>query len=64
MGDIPNIHFEVKGTQRFEPYPNYAQASGDAGEGKAPVVIHKKSRGDWMVFLSAEDFFRFYKKEQ
>jgi hypothetical protein len=55
--ELNELHLEVKGTQNFSPYKNYEQATNDAGENQIPLVIHKKNRGDFMVFLSAKDFF-------
>lgn len=57
---IDDLHFEVKGTERFEAYKNYEQAAKDAKEGEIPLVIHKHNHGDWMVFLKFHDFMDLY----
>lgn len=57
---MEDVHWEVKGTERFEPYKNYEQALRDAKEGQVPVVVHKKNRGEWMVLIRAHDFMDLY----
>lgn len=59
VDEIDDLHFEVKGTKKFEPYKNFVQAKKDAC-GKVPIVIHKHNRGEWMVFMKAHDFFDIY----
>ena len=58
--DVENVHFEVKRTERFDPYKAYEQAMRDVANGSKyndiAVVAHKKNNENWMVFLSAYDF--------
>ena len=66
---IPSIpiHFEV----RFDDELNISdameqakQAVVDNGDSdKIPAVAHKKSREDWLVTISADDFFRILRRE-
>lgn len=63
--NVPGVHFEVKRVERFLLYDAVDQARRD-GVGKMPVVVHKCNhdrrtgtcRGDWLVVLGADDFFR------
>ena len=55
--DLPGFHFEVKAVERLNLHDAIAQAVDDAG-GKIPVVAHKRNRGDWMVTMRADDWFR------
>ena len=59
---VPQLHIEAKRTERVNLYAAMAQAQADRGIGNdVPVVFHRKNHGDWMVFISAEDFLtRFY----
>jgi Holliday junction resolvase len=50
------IHWEVKRVQNLNLAAAYAQARRDAPQDKAPIVAHRKNRGEWMVTLSAADF--------
>jgi len=52
--DIPDVHFEVKRTERLSLYPAMKQAACDAGE-KVPVVCHKQNRQEWLVIVRLED---------
>ena len=52
------VHWEVKRTETFQIDKAFAQATEDAGSDKIPVVAHRKSRGEWVVVLSADDFMR------
>lgn len=66
--ELPTIHFEVKRTERGNPYDWMAQARRDCGgvpckDGKGhpgmkiPVVAHKRNSSEWLVVMSASDFF-------
>ncbi len=54
---MPNVHFEVKRNEKLNVLEAMEQAQRDKGEGKSPVVAHKRNRGPWLVTLLAEDFF-------
>lgn len=63
--NIPGVHFEVKRTERFSLYAAVDQARRDAGTTNMPIVVHRcnddkhkaSCRGDWLVVLSADDYF-------
>lgn len=46
----PDLHLEVKRTERGNPYRWMDQASADAGE-KCPVVLHRRNRQDWLLIV-------------
>ena len=55
--DLPGFHFEVKTVERLNVNAAMAQAVSDAGA-ETPVVVHKRNRGDWLVTMRAEDWFK------
>lgn len=67
---VPRLHSEVKYTQCLRLYDAVDQARRDATDGNLPIVAHRcnddrrKStcRGEWLVILSAEDFFKLWKE--
>jgi hypothetical protein len=61
--DLPDIHFEVKAVERLNIHEAMAQAIDDA-DGKTPVVAHKRNRGDWLVTMRADDWFKMPAKAQ
>ena len=52
---LEGIHFEVKRTELINPYKALKQAIDDAGE-KIPVVAHRRSREEWIMFMRADDW--------
>jgi len=54
----PNIHVEVKRTERGNPYQWLEQASRDAG-GKVPVVMHKRNARPWLLIMELSNAPRF-----
>ena len=50
------LHIEVKRVEAFSLYKALAQASGDAGEGRVPVVFHRRSGEEWVVVMNAQDW--------
>lgn len=62
---VPRLHIEVKRVEREAVRKWIAQAVRDAeagGEGKIPVVVHRKSGDPWLVTLRLEDFLDMYKE--
>ena len=62
---VPRLHIEVKRVEREAVRKWIAQAIRDAeagGEGKIPVVCHRKSGDEWLVTLRLEDFLDMYKE--
>ena len=51
---IPEIHFEVKRTERLQLYPSLDQSSNDSGDA-IPVVLHRKNRRKWVVVAYLDD---------
>jgi hypothetical protein len=54
---LPGIHFEVKRTERGNPYDWMSQAERDGGY-KIPVVLHRRNDHKWLAILPAEQFLR------
>jgi hypothetical protein len=52
---LPKLHFEVKRTERGNPYDWIAQAKRDAGW-KIPVVLHRRNDSEWLAILPADVF--------
>lgn len=56
--EIPGVHWEVKFVEREAVRTWMAQASKESG-GRVPVVLHKKSRGEWLITLQLERLYEF-----
>ena len=54
---LSGLHFEVKRTERGNPYDWVSQAQRDCGE-KLPVVLHRRNDHEWLAVMPAKDFFR------
>jgi hypothetical protein len=54
---LPGMHFEVKRTEKGNPYDWVAQAERDGGY-KIPVVLHRRNDHKWLAILPAEQFLR------
>ena len=52
-------HFEVKRVEAGNPYKWLKQAQRDCGK-KVPVVAHRKTREEWVVILTLDDFLNLY----
>lgn len=60
---LPGIHQEVKRVERLNILDAYEQALIDSiGTGKIPIVAHRKNKHNWMVTMSAEDWFTLYRE--
>lgn len=57
---LDGIHIECKRVESGSLYKWLEQAKNDAGEGKVPVVMHRKSREDWVAILPLEDFLNLF----
>jgi hypothetical protein len=55
--NIPQLHFEVKRVQALNIDKAMAQAKRDADGRRIPVVAHRKDGEDWLITVSAADFF-------
>lgn len=60
--ELPNIHFEVKYTQKLDLYGAVLQAVTDTkGTDKMPVIAHKRNNCEWLVTMQADKWFRMVK---
>ena len=50
-------HWEVKFVQNLNLAKAMSQAEADCPEGKVPAVAHKKNGGQWLVTMSADNYF-------
>ena len=53
--DLPDVHVEVKRTERLSLYPAMKQAVRDAGADNVPVLFHRRNREDWLVVVRLND---------
>jgi hypothetical protein len=58
---LSGLHFEVKAVERLNVNEAIAQAVEDAGD-KIPIVAHKRNRGEWLVTMRANDWFKMLAK--
>lgn len=64
---LPGIHIEAKSVERMQLYDWMDQAKRDAeagGEGKLPVVFHKKNNAEILVTMRFDDFMEIYREWQ
>ena len=59
--DLDGIHFECKRVERGSLYDWLAQAQRDAGEGKIPVVAHRRNRKEWVAILPLAELLKLLK---
>ena len=60
---LPYIHIECKAVEKLNLKDAYAQAKRDSAKsGKIPIVAHKRNYGEWMITMSAEDWFKLYRE--
>lgn len=59
---LPGIHIECKRVERLNLEDAMAQSRRDAREGEIPVVMHRKTRGPWLVTTTLEDWIKFYRE--
>lgn len=58
---LPGIHQEVKRTEALRLYDAMAQAKADA-QGKIPIVAHRRNNCEWVVIMTAKDWFKLYRE--
>lgn len=64
---LPGIHAEAKHQERMQLYDWMDQAKRDAeagGEGRFPVVFHKKNNAEILVTMQFDTFMKIYKEWQ
>ena len=62
---LPGIHVEAKHQEKMHLYDWMYQAKRDAeagGEGRIPVVFHKKNYADILVTMRFDDFMEIYRE--
>src|ERR1700691_2287240 len=55
---VPGVHVEVKRVEKGNLYDWMAQAKRDAKAGNIPVVMHRRSRQDWVAILPLYQFLK------
>lgn len=61
--DSTEIHWEIK-RQETTKIGEWYRQSVEQCRGKIPVVVHRRSREDWMITMKFEDFLKLWKGEQ
>ncbi|QIB68248.1 hypothetical protein Ami103574_02490 [Aminipila butyrica] len=59
---LPDIHIEVKRTERLNLYEALAQAKADKRAGEMPIVAHRKNNCEWVIIQPLEDWIEMYKE--
>lgn len=59
--EIPGVHWEVKFVERESIRTWMAQAKEECGPG-VPVVLHKRSREEWLLTLPLERLYEFVQR--
>lgn len=62
---LAGIHVEVKRTESLRLYDALNQSKRDcaaAGKNEIPIIAHRKNKSEWVVIMTAADFFKMYKK--
>ena len=58
---LPGVHIEVKRVQRLNVDAAMLQSITDA-DGKVPIVAHRKNNCEWLITMTAEDWFKLYRE--
>ncbi len=57
--DMPGVHAEVKRVEAYRVVNQaFAQAQRDAGQGRVPVLFARSDRQEWLVTITAAEWFR------
>ena len=59
---LPGMHIEVKRVERLNISKAVKQAIRDKADDEIPIVAHRKNREDWLITMTADDWFKLYKK--
>lgn len=59
---LPGVHLEVKRTEALRLWDALSQAKADARPGELPVVVHRKSRCEWVVIQPLTDWLKLYRE--
>ena len=57
--DLPDVHWEVKRTEKLRLDSAMQQAENDAILGQIPAVLHKKNFKPWLLTIPAERMLDF-----
>lgn len=60
--ELSAYHFEVKRKEAGNPYHWLKQAKEDAGEGKIPIVAHRRNGKQWMAILDMDQLVEILRK--
>jgi len=55
-------HFEIKRTERLDIYSAIAQAKRDCPIGKWRVVASRRNNSEWLITMTADDWFDLIKE--
>lgn len=58
---LPGLHVEVKRVERLNVSNAIGQAERDKADDEIPIVAHRKNREDWLITMTADDWFKLYK---
>lgn len=58
---LPGIHIEVKRVERLNIEDAMAQSKADA-KAVVPIVAHRKNHCEWLITMTAEDWFNMYRE--
>ena len=59
---LPGVHLEVKRVEALRLWDALAQAKRDARPGELPVVVHRKSRCEWVIVQPLKDWLKIYRE--
>lgn len=59
---LPDIHVEVKRVERLNIDNAMEQAQRDKKEEELAIVAHRKNNKEWLITMTAEDWFEIYKR--
>lgn len=59
---LPDIHIEVKRVERLNIDAAVEQAQRDKKEEELAIVAHRKNNKEWLITMTAEDWFEIYKR--
>ncbi len=62
--ELKDIHIECKRVEALSIYPAMEQAENDCGEHKFPVVMHRRSRRQWLAIMNLCDWAIIVKKAE
>lgn len=58
---LPFIHQEVKRVERLNVLDAVKQAKRDCKDSSIPIVAHRRNGEEWLVTMTADDWFKLYK---